>query len=48
MKELIELYSSETGDEKPEYQIAQHEWHQRYVAWLEKRLFELLNNPTNQ
>jgi len=33
-----EKYIRETGDMEPNGQIAYLEWHQRYVAWLEKQV----------
>ena len=38
-----ELYEKATGDLCPDNQIAYHDWHIRYVAWLEKEV-EILNS----
>ena len=37
-----QTYEIETGDKCPDNQIGYHEWHIRYVQWLEER-FEIHN-----
>jgi len=34
----IEIYEKETGNKQPSNQIAFHEWHIKYVAWLERQI----------
>jgi hypothetical protein len=33
-----EKYEKVTGDTEPDNQISYHEWHQRYVRWLENEV----------
>jgi hypothetical protein len=39
-----ELYENETGDKCPNHQIAQHEWHIRYVRWLEQTVVKNISS----
>lgn len=36
-----EQYVKETGDKAPNHQAAYHEWFNRYVKWLEKKIEEI-------
>ena len=36
-----DIYEKQTGDYRPANQIGYHEWHQRYVAWLEKEVMKI-------
>ncbi len=38
------IYVKETGDEAPFNEISYHEWHERYVKWLEKRIENIEKN----
>ena len=33
-----DIYKKETGSVAPTNQIAYHEWHQKYVQWMEKKI----------
>lgn len=41
-----EIYEAETGDMCPSDQIAYHEWHIRFVNWLENRVESLYQPDT--
>lgn len=43
-----EKYERETGDNEPSNQVAYHEWHQRYVRWLEKEVENLNQNKKDE
>lgn len=47
-KELIEFYETETGCKCPSNQIEYSEWHNDFVAWMKKRLTELLSLNNNK
>ena len=43
-KPMKNYYEKEAGDTIPSCQIAYHEWHIRYVKWLEEMVMYYLNN----
>lgn len=41
----IDIYLEETGNKPPDNQIAYHEWHIKYVNWLEQQTIKLFATP---
>lgn len=41
----IEIYEKETGNKQPSNQIAYHEWHIKYVNWLEQQVVKFFAIP---